>query len=124
MATDIVPPAVDAANDQPGKKHQYPENVSDGNPEGCLGNTFFRFMSLLLLEELGVGIVRQIVFGEKRFLVEAKITGDGADKAAIENTAWEFLPIFVFQCLQESWTDARGLSKLFHRHFAQFAFAF
>lgn len=124
MAADVSAPAIDAACNQAGEQDKSAENESDVDPEGCLGDAFFHFMGLLLFEELRVRRVRQIVFGEERFLVEAEITGDRSDKAAIENTAREFVPVLVFQGLQEAGTDARGLSKLLHRHFAQFAFAF
>lgn len=66
----------------------------------------------------------EIVFAEERFFIEAEIAGDGADKAAIEDTAGEFAPIFVFESFEEARTNTRGGSDLCKSHLAQLALAF
>jgi hypothetical protein len=67
--------------------------------------------------------VCQIVLGQKRLFVEAEITGDRADKSAIENAARKFLPFFIFQGFKEAGSNARCRSNFFQRDFAQFTFA-
>jgi hypothetical protein len=63
----------------------------------------------------------QVVFGEEGFFVEAQVAGDGTDKAAIENAAREFVPIFVLESLEETGTYARGGSDFFRCDFAKLA---
>jgi hypothetical protein len=57
------------------------------------------------------------------FFVEAQITGNGANKAAIENAAGKLLPVFIFQGLQKTQADARRYNDFVGRNFAQLALA-
>ena len=124
MTPLVFPPAVDAADNESGQHHENSEDQSNWNPERRLGNALFGFVNLVLFDELRMRAVREVVFGEERFLIEPKIPRDGADEPAIEDASREFFPVFVFESLQIAGSDAGGRSDFFRRHFPQFPFAF
>jgi len=67
------------------------------------------------------GAMREIVFAEESFFIEAEVARDGANKSTIEHAAGELAPILVFQGFQKAGADARGRGNLLHRDFAKLA---
>ena len=121
----VFAPGVRAAKVECGEQKEKSEGKRDGNPERGRRDAIFNFLrGVLLFNELRVGVVSQVVLGEKGFFIETKIAGDGADKTAVENATGEFVPILVFEGFQKTGTDARRQCDFFQRHLAQFTFAF
>jgi len=58
---------------------------------------------------------RQVIFGEQAFFTEAQIASDGANEAAAEDAARQFRPIFIFQGLEKTRTDAGRLRDFIER---------
>lgn len=55
----------------------------------------------------------QRVFGHQIVFIESQIARDRADEAAIENTAGQLLPLFVFECFEEARRNACGDGNFF-----------
>ncbi len=100
-------PGVAARVNESRKNAEKYQDAKDGNPLGRPGDGIFvgdRGFNFLFT-------VSEIIFGEKAFLVEAEVAGDGADKTAIEYAAGKLAPIFVFEGFEETSTDSRGGSN-------------
>src|SRR6266404_6585026 len=65
----------------------------------------------------------RVILAEERFFIEAQIACNGAHEAVAEDAAGQLRPIFIFQSLDKTSTDARGVGQFFHGNFAQFALA-
>jgi hypothetical protein len=115
----IAVPAVAARVNEYRKNAENYEDAKDGNPLGRPGDGVFvwdRGFNFLFA-------VREIIFGEEVFLVEAKVAGDSAHKTAIENASGKLAPIFVFEGFQKTSTDSCGGRDFAGRNLAQFALA-
>ena len=121
---DESPPTIDSARNNGGGQQQSPNDQSRGDPKRRRGNSFFDFLCLFLRELFGVRAVRHIVLAQKCFLIQAEIVGDGTDKSAVEDTAGKLVPVFVFEGLQKTRSDARCLGDFLQRNLAQFPLAF
>ncbi len=125
MALGVVAPGVDAAEEESSEKKKDGQDEDDGYPERSLWDAIFDFLrGVFLYEELGVRVVREIVLGEESFFVETEITGNGADEAAIEDTAGKLVPVFIFERFEKAGANARRQGNFVQRYFAQLPFAF
>ena len=62
--------------------------------------------------------MREVIFSEQILFVQAEIASDSAHKSAIEDAAWKLIPVFIFQGVQKTQTDARGNHDFVGRDFA------
>lgn len=65
----------------------------------------------------------QIVFGHEAIFVHAKIPRDGAEKAAIKDTARQLVPALVFDGFKEARINACGGGDLLQGDTAHLPFA-
>src|SRR5437660_12203839 len=65
----------------------------------------------------------RIILAQERFLIETQIASDGAHKSVAKDSPGQLGPIFIFEGLDKTGADARGLGEFLHRNFAQFALA-
>src|SRR5260370_35558743 len=115
----MAAPAVAAGVKDASEQEQHDENRQSGKPLRRRWNAF-----------LGFGRMRgqmfragKIVLAEERFFIEAQIARDGAHKTVTEDAAGQLRPIFIFQSLDKTGTDARGLGQFIHGNCAQLALA-
>ena len=67
---------------------------------------------------------RQLVFRYEAVFVKAEKARDGPNKSAIENTARQVIPFFVFESFQEARRDSCGGAHLLKRNATHLAFTF
>src|SRR5882724_6288390 len=65
----------------------------------------------------------RVILAEERFFIEAQIARNGAHEAVAKDAAGQLRPIFIFQSLDKTSTDARGFGQFLHGDFAQLALA-
>lgn len=120
----MSPPPIDPSPNYRYNQEQSSRDQGHGHPQGRLRNALFDFLSLFLRLLVGVGVVRQIVLRQKRFLIEPEVVGNRANESAVEDPAGKPVPFLVFERFQKTGSDARGLGDFLQRNLAQFPLAF
>src|SRR5215471_3204596 len=113
-----VPQAVDAADHQSDEKNEEGHTKRRRYPAGGSGNACCRW----LLARRNLLAISNVVFGEESLFVEAEVTSDGTNEAAVENATGELRPLFVFEGFEEVRSDAGGSRDFFERDLAKLAF--
>jgi hypothetical protein len=98
---------------------------SDRGNRGCGRAPIPRHPVGTLRGDVGVRIASapQRVLGDEAFLIEAQKTRDRANKAAIEDSSRQLIPLVFFDGLQKTRADARSGGDLVKRNAAHFTFA-
>src|SRR5258708_2960759 len=115
----VAAPAVAAAVKKAGAQKKQEENGQNGKPLRRRWNALLGF-GRMRGQMFGAG---EIVLAEESFFIEAQVGGDGTHEPVAEDGAGQLGPIFIFQGLDETGADARGLGEFVHGNFAQLALA-
>src|SRR6266704_2661294 len=117
--SSVTMPDIAAGVKDASDKEKHDDNGCNGKPLRRWGNAFLTFGGSSG-QMFGAG---RVVFAEERLFIEAQIARDGAHEPVAKNAAGQLRPIFIFQSLDKTSADARGLGQFIHGNFAQLALA-
>src|SRR5260370_5731409 len=115
----VTMPGVAAGVKDASDQEKHDDNGCNRKPLRRRGDAFLTFGGRRV-QVLGGG---RVVLAEERLLIEAQIARDGAHETVAKNAAGQLRPIFIFQSLDKTSADARGLGEFIHGNFAQLALA-
>ena len=115
----VTTPSILAAKKKAGEYGAYGQDRKNGNPDWRGGNAILGLVG----GAAGNVPAGHVIFAEQRLFIQPEITGNGADKAATENSTGKFAPVFVFQSFEKSLRNSCGLGELIQRNFAHLALA-
>src|SRR5258708_3813105 len=115
----VAAPAVAAAVKTAGAQKKQEETGQNGKQVRRRWNALLGF-GRMRGQMFGAG---EIVLAEESFFIEAQVARDGTHEPVAEDAAGQLGPIFIFQGLDETGADARGLGEFVHGNFAQLALA-
>src|SRR6266700_4860321 len=117
--SSVTMPDIAAGVKDASDQEKHDDNGCNGKPLRRWGNAFLTFGGSSG-QMFGAG---RVVFAEERLFIEAQIARDGAHEPVAKNAAGQLRPIFIFQSLDKTSAEARGLGQFIHGNFAQLALA-